>query len=209
MDMSELAELSGKPASDGKGEIRTVTATKSYMRMPLFAALTKSDKPWVLFDLARIGEDQGIDLSSLMTSNSGDPTHALEQLRAASGPVEVIGSEKVRGVPTAHYRATIDLERLPQIVPADQRESARRSVEQLKKIGGASKVKTDVWISQTDKRVHRVKSAFKQNVQGQRMEMKTTVDLYDFGVKVPPVEEPPADQVFDLADAAAADGGTP
>jgi hypothetical protein len=204
MDMSDLAkQANGElgPPANGRGEVLTTAKpTTIYMRIPLYSKLLKIDKPWVKFDLQALGQQQGLDLNSLISSGSSDPTQSLDQLRGASGPVEVIGSEQVRGVSTSHYRATLDLRRTAALAPASKRAAAKQSAEKLIKLGASPEIKADIWVSPSDKRVHRFESQYSYKVQGHKIEVDQKVDLFDFGVKVPAVEAPPVDQTADLAE---------
>jgi hypothetical protein len=151
-------------------------------------------------DLQKMGEKQGIDFSALAGAQ-GDPTSQLDQLRAVSGDVDVLGDDTVRGAATTHYGATIDLKRYPQVAPAGDRERVRKSVGRLIELSGSSTMPTEIWV---DHRSHRiVRSRFITHFkvpQGGRAEMDMTMELYDFGVRVTGTDPPPPETVVDAAD---------
>ena len=120
-----------------------------YTRSPLFDQALPAGKRWLKIDLDAIGKQAGFDVGALMTQGAGqDPTQVLAYLKAASGDVSRVGSEAVRGVPTTHYKATIDFRKMPDSAPADQRAAVRRSIEQLIELSGASTAPIEVWIDE-------------------------------------------------------------
>jgi hypothetical protein len=167
-----------------------------YMHLP--AALTKQlpgGRPWLKLDLEKALRKQGVDLGSLQSTSNTDPTQVLDNLRGA-GDVKRVGDEKVRGTPTTHYKATIDLRKAAEKAPAAQRDAARRSVEQLEKLAGTTTIPAEVWI---DKQSRLRRMSIRQNVKGQPFAM--TMDLYDFGAREA-IKPPPASQTKDITDTA-------
>ena len=129
----------------------------------------------------------------------------LGQLLGASGDVERVGRELVRGVRTTHYRATIDLRRYPQLAPAAERAAARWAIEQIIEETGASTVPVDVWIG-PDRLVRRLTQKLTLTAHGGPSATEQTFELYDFGAKVA-IPLPGADEVADVTDLAVAGGG--
>jgi hypothetical protein len=82
-----------------------------YMRLPS-ASQTSSvthGKPWIKFDLHRVGMALGINFSALSSpEGSADPRQLLSFLKATSGQITRIGTDQIQGLSTTHYRATID-----------------------------------------------------------------------------------------------------
>ncbi len=125
----------------------------------------------------------------------------MQMLKAVSGEVEKVGDEDVRGVSTTHYRATIDFDKYPLAVPAANRAAVRKSIDSLIKLTGTRTVPVDVWVD-GDAVVRRFAQTTRMNVPGAgRMQMKQTIELYDFGTKVD-VQAPPAREVQDLSELA-------
>jgi hypothetical protein len=205
LDMSDLADVAGDkfgPEADTADQL--MIGYTAWMRWPPFAAQLGTDKEWVKFDLQKIGEQQGIDLQAL-SGAQGDPTQQLDQLRAASGGVEVVGEETVRGVETTHYKASVDLKRYPKLVPAADRNRVRRSVDRLIELtGGQSEIPTEVWIGHQTKRVHKMRTRTQVELpNGGGFDLDQTIELYDFGAPVGHVVPPPESETADLADLAA------
>jgi hypothetical protein len=149
------------------------------------------DKAWIKIDLAKALRAQGIDLGALNGASSNDPSQQLDQLRGA-GDVKKVGSEKVRGTSTTHYKATVDLRKAAKKSPA-----ARRSVERVIKLSGQSTFPVEVWI---DKAGRLRRESFEQRVQGQTI--STTMDFFDFGSREA-IKAPPSSETKDITDLAA------
>ena len=173
----------------------------TYMKMPTLTRQLGGDKPWIRLDYAALGKELGIDISTLQQGNN-DPRKMLAQLKAVSGEVEKLGSEKVRGVDTTHYKAKIDIRKTPDALPPEQREAARSSVERLVDITGSSSYPVEVWIDGKDL-VRRMFLEYSFDVPSQedKANFKMTMELYDFGTQVE-VTPPPADQVADFRELA-------
>ena len=172
-----------------------------YMRSELFGAGLKSGKKWLKFDLAKVSKGLGIDLSQLGQVGQ-DPSQSMQMLKAIGGDVKKVGEEKVRGVDTTHYSATVDFDKYPAAVPASDRAAVRKSIENLVKLSGQRTIPVDVWVDD-DKVVRRVGQTIKTKVPGAAsMQMRMIMEYFDFGTKVD-VKAPPAGQVQDISDLAA------
>lgn len=169
-----------------------------YVKSPLFSMMGDSDKPWVRVDAGELGSG---DLGPSGPATS-DPGALLEFLEGA-GPVEEVGTEDVRGVPTTHLAAEIDLADLLAEADAD------RQAEMEEQLGGLGadlesfdSLPVEVWVDE-DGYVRRFTMTFDF---GQALEasedlgdatMTMTVELYDFDEPVD-IEIPPASQVGEL-----------
>jgi LppX/LprAFG-like lipoprotein len=194
MDYGDVLEAAGQSA-DGEMEILT-KGSVYYVKWPLFSKAVKASTPWISFDITKLDEISGIDTSSLRSVNQGDPSQTLVYLKAA-GTVEEQGAEEIDGVATTKYHALIDLDRIPGLAPADQRDAVAASVDSLKKTYGITKLPLDVWID--DKGLpHKLFYEIAAKVQGVKVRTALTMTLSDYGVDVN-VEPPPASQVTDLA----------
>jgi hypothetical protein len=172
-----------------------------YTRTPQLSALLGSGKRWLKIDLAEISKSAGIDLGAMAQPNQ-DPSQSLQQLKAVSGEVEKLGEEPVRGVSTTHYRATIDFEKFPSLVPAKDRGAARASIRQLIELTGSSTAPIEVWIDEDDL-VRRFEQKLKLASPGGPSAIEQRIDLYDFGAKVD-IDVPDAGEVADMSDLAGA-----
>jgi hypothetical protein len=136
-----------------------------------------------------------------MQMSGGDPTQQLDYLRATSGDVRKLGTATVGGARTTHYRAIVDLDKYPKLLPESQRDLARNSIKAFTKLTGQGTFPIDVWIDsrQLVRRMRMVMAM--QSPQGP-MTIWTTLDFYGFGAPVK-VQIPPADQVVDVSELAA------
>jgi len=166
---------------------------------PALAAALPPGKSWVKVDLATAGKSVGVDLQGLSQSQAGDPSQTLDYLRGASNKVTTVGSEDVRGTPTTHYRAVIDLNKA-----ADASPTARDAIKSTIKLLGTSTQPIDVWVD-AQGRARRLKytvdlskSKVAPSTPNLPGSVTFTLELYDFGAPVQ-ADVPPADQVVDLA----------
>jgi hypothetical protein len=169
-----------------------VTGSVLYMRSPVFSQLGLSnDKQWIKLDLAQLGEQQGIDLSSLANA-SPTPTSALSYLRGSS-KVREVGSESVGGVDTTHYKVTVDLER----AAAKSTGAERRSLNRVVRASGVKKLPIDVWV---DGKGYVRKVEYAQRTGGGSKPVRVTMTLHDYGAPVT-VKPPPASATVDFMQA--------
>ena len=182
----------------GAGEMETVFLERVlYMRFP--PALAKGvpgGKAWVKLDLDRFGKKTGIDFGALQSASGNDPSGQLDQLRGA-GDVKRVGTEKVRGTDTTHYKATIDLRKAVDQAPAAKREAVRRSIDKVIELSGQRTMPMEVWL---DKQGRARRTKITQKVQGRSLTY--SMDLYDFGTREA-LKAPPASETKDLTDVAA------
>ena len=125
------------------------------------------------------------------TDGDGHST-LLDALADANADVETLGQEDVRGVPTTHYRATLDLEALSQDLTADEREELFSDVGEL----DISDFPIDIWIGE-DGNVYRYSIEVDASTVGGSNEflgMSMTFEMWDHGADVA-IEAPPSDEV--------------
>jgi hypothetical protein len=139
-----------------------LSTTSMYLKSPLFSTLLPSGKSWLKLDLKKTAAAQGLNLNTLL---SQDPTQTLDALQSLTGATKV-GSAQVGGVSTTHYRARIDVSKLPGAAAKGAR-------------GGTY----DVWIGD-DGYVYRVRTKITTASGSQKAVVTLTTDLSDFGQKV-------------------------
>lgn len=152
-------------------------------------------RPWLRIDAASIGQATG-PLEGFRRLGNNDPTVAVNLIRGASGKVEEVGREEVRGTPTTQFKTTLDLDNLRSDVPAATEEAVARFGETL----GVRFVPTEAWVGE-DGRLRRIRQTMDlSQARATRLSgtLVTTFELFDFGTKTD-VQEPPPDQVTDLA----------
>jgi hypothetical protein len=152
------------------------------------------------------GQALGIDPGRLGQLGGNDPRQMLDQIRAVSGDVEKLGTEEIRGVDTTKYRAEVDIRRYPDRLPPAQREQARVAVEKLVEQVGNDTYPMTLWIGD-DELVRRVRIEYDFEIPGQegKASFSMTMEFFDFGAPID-VEPPPAKEVQDLSELAAAAG---
>jgi len=165
-----------------------ITGTVLYMRSPAFQQLT-GGKQWVKLDVGKIARQRGIDLGSLLNT-SPTPTSALAYLGGSAGKVEKVGTEKVQGVDTTHYRVTVDLERAAK----HAKGTARQSLERLIRTSGVKRVPEEVWI---DDKGYVRKVVYETAGGSSSQAARVTMVLHDFGPHVP-IQPPPKGSVVDI-----------
>ena len=186
-----------------------------YQKYPPQLSSAIGGKAWKKVDIEALAKQNGIDVNLLTQSQSSDPTQALALLKSASDDATAVGSEKVRGVTTTHYKATLDLSKAAS---ASQLDATAK--EKLGSLYNNLKAPADVWID-SDGRLRKITysldttklnpSALSDNPRitaglQQLAGIDFTLELYQFGVPVS-VTAPPADQVSDVTAEAGAAGG--
>ncbi|HZT91420.1 MAG TPA: hypothetical protein VFA05_05205 [Gaiellaceae bacterium] len=160
-----------------------------YMTSDLFRGRLPAGKAWVSVDLQKAGRAAGIDFSSF---SAATPAQSLTQLRS-TGKVTRIGTEKIGGVSTTHYRATID----------PNKTAAGRRFEQRTR---AAYAPIDVWVG--GGLVRRLRIGYSAAKLGTT---QMTMDFSKFGEPVS-ITVPPKSVTYDATKAAAAalgSGATP
>ena len=169
-----------------------------YMRSDVFRqAGLPAGKEWVRLDLAKLAQQQGVDLGSLTSSNPS-PSGALAYLRGSNGEVEKVGGEKVGGVDTTHYKTTIDLERAASRATGRTHESIRRVI----RLSGVKRIPVEAWIDGTGY----VRKVTYTEHAGRRQSSKITMELHDFGPHIA-IASPPSSTVIDFQDLLQPQGG--
>lgn len=193
IDLSQVAGLTGGGVDLGEIEM-VLDGSALYMRLPFLEGAGL--KPWVEIDLRAIAEEEGLDLPSLQQLGQADPALTFAYLRAASDNTQEVGQEDVRGVETTHYRLTVELARVAEQVPAEQREQMRAAVQALIEATGLETVPVDAWID-GDGLIRRMDLDYEdvEVAPGKKGSMSMSMELYDYGVDVD-VSLPPSDQVM-------------
>ena len=202
-DFSELFAATGQSALGNEPVQVILDKTTFYMKFALLSQLLPDAKPWIEFNLEKLGKLQGVDLGQLAQLNQGDPSGTLAYL-TATGEVTKVGTEQVNGVSTTHYHAVVDLDKVVQQAPAADQAALQQSVDKLKEQLGTSTLPIDVWIGD-DGLPARIKYDVKVSVSGQESASVLQMDFTDWGVPVT-VTPPPADQVTDITSLAALAG---
>jgi hypothetical protein len=165
-----------------------IDRTVLYLRSPVFQQALPAGKEWVRLDLAQFAKQQGVDLGSLVDSNP-NPNGALAYLRGSTGDVKDLGTEKVKGVETTHYRTTINLEQAAKRAKGATKQSLRRVID----VARVKKLPVDAWVGEDGY----VRKVVYRQYSGRSQSAKITMELYDFGSPVT-ITPPPAETVIDF-----------
>lgn len=159
--------------------------TQVYMRSSSFGALPDG-KEWIGIDYA-LGDELDTPVPA-----AGDARAELELLEKASGSVETLGEEQVRGVPTTRYRGKI---------------SVAENAERLREMGGdetaelvekeGAPLQVEAWIDKEGlvRRMRVIQSKPEEGGEGETT-VDMTIDFTDLGLE-PEIEVPDSDEVFD------------
>lgn len=159
--------------------------THMYMRSSRFGSLPEG-REWMGLDLS-LGDE--VDTS---VPAGGDVKGELDLLSEASGGVEKVGKEDVRGVATTRYRGTISV---ADSVKRLREEGADTAATYVEKKG--SPMHLEAWIDAKGlvRRMRVAQSRPAEDGNGPTaIDMRT--DFYDFGLE-PEIEAPDSDEVFD------------
>jgi hypothetical protein len=195
--------LAGLPANEVTGSSASIEEILDrndiYVGSSLFAGKLPGGARWMKLDIARFGQAAGIDPSQLLGGQS-NPAQLLEYLKASGGAVQIAGHEAVRGVPTTHYRGTVDLAKAAAAVSHGASSSARAALEKSIAKLGVGSVPVDVWVD-SHRLVRRIALAFSAPAGGQQLGLHMTIELFDFGA-TPAVTAPAASETFDATSSA-------
>jgi hypothetical protein len=133
--------------------------------------------------------------------SSADPSSALQYLAGVGKDVTKVGTEKVDGVSTTHYRGTIDIDAASAKLGGVLGERLKQSVAQLK----LTAFPFDAYLDD-EGRMRRLVQHQTFEVKGEKASSETTLEFSDFGVKVA-VAVPPASEVHDGSALLGAFGG--
>jgi hypothetical protein len=205
IDLSKVPGASSLPGG-GLGTVQMIFQFPVfYMHMPFLDGRLPAGKSWMKLDLSKLSGVAGIDASQLSSSfNEADAGQFLDFLRGSSGDVKAVGEESIDGAPTTHYTAILQLDRVLERLPSDERAAVKSTLE---KLGEQSAIPVDVWIDRKS-RVRRIQMSLGLNVpggaasstvpSGTSVNGTITMDFTNYG-PVPPIVPPPASAVFDAS----------
>ncbi|HEX6229419.1 MAG TPA: hypothetical protein VFZ41_08180 [Solirubrobacterales bacterium] len=142
-----------------------------YMRSSMFGSLPDGHE-WMGLDLAL-----GQELDTPLPAN-GDAKAQLELLEAATGDVQKLGKERVRGVPTTRYRGTVDVSEQAELMRNQGAEDLASLTEEE-----GTPMQVEAWIDAEGlvRRIRLLRSLPPEGGQG-----STTMDMrmvfFDFGI---------------------------
>ncbi|WP_437065974.1 hypothetical protein [Streptomyces sp. enrichment culture] len=150
-------------------------------------------KPWIKIDLKRAAAQLGVNNQQI-----GDPAQTAAYAKAITDKdVTKVGTEKIDGTDTTHYKVSVDVSELP-------------GGEQMSKQLGPT-LPMEVWLDDEGRlRRQQIDMTLKAPASSaepgsgaapQQLKMSTVMQFSDFGTEVD-AEAPPAGQVADMTDEA-------
>ena len=192
-------KMTGDLGSSGDWKLEAIQdGDTAYIKFPLVADQLPPGKTWIKGDATELSSAHAGQLSQFGSLAGTDPRDVFGVLKAVSGSIDAVGSEKIRGVETSHYRATIDIARLAKLVPDAQRQSLG-GLDQQAARAGLTAIPLDVWID-ADQQVRKLAIDLDAKQPGTDASVKASlvVELSDYGTPLD-LQLPPADQVVDAA----------
>jgi PPE-repeat protein len=141
---------------------------------------------------------QRIDLGALGSSGVGssvDVQQTIGFLRTV-GTVSSVGAAAIDGVPTTHYHAVIDVNRLAAALPLPQGASSASGLAALANALGGSGLPLDVWVD-AQEHVRQITMSIPLQAGSGGVQFSLTMQLYDYGSQ-PVVGAPPPGEVSAL-----------
>jgi hypothetical protein len=133
---------------------------------------------------------------------SFDPRDQLEMLRSTED-FRRLGTERVRGVPTTRYRATIDYRAEIERLRDEGQDTAADTLEDVIAANdGVDTEPVEAWLAR-DKTIRRLRMwmPFSMDMWPKGTTIHATVEFYDFGIE-PEIELPDESQAFDATEIA-------
>lgn len=166
-------------STGGPEDMELVLADKvMYLRTPSMG----TDGKWMRVDLTDEDSLFGVLGKSL------DPQLAIKALQEPKELV-MLGEEEVDGVPTHHYRVTVDPQRFKKVLDLPEQMSAFLPKEMV----------FDYWIDADDRPRKMVQESTAKGADGKAVTTDVEAHYSDFGEPVT-ITVPPADQVTDAPD---------
>ncbi len=157
-----------------------------YMRSSQFGSLP-GGREWMALDFSSFV--QGLDTP---LPADGDAMGELELLEAATGDVQKLGDEDVRGVPTTRYRGTVGVSETVERLREEGAEDLASYAEEK-----GTPLRVEAWIDANGlvRRMRFVKSEPREGGEGS-LTIDMRMDFFDFDF-VPEIDVPEPSEVFD------------
>jgi hypothetical protein len=190
-----------RPAVGGENlQINAVILGKDfYVKLPpSLAGKIPGGKPWLELSLSDLGKAVGTQgLSSLADYPGAGPADLVRLLRSAStGSVQNLGRQTIDGMSTTGLRATIDLSKVVDTLPASQQSSASPAIAAIEKLTGLRYLPTEAWVDSSN-HVRRIVLYETGRVEGQPFSEKVQLDFVKYGPEPVPAA-PPVDEVTNI-----------
>lgn len=210
MDLGPVLQSFGVPAlADAQLEM-LIDGARLHVKVPELPGLPSlpGGKSWVGLDLEQLATAMGLDTDGLGALFAIDPASQLRAFKATKS-LKKVGTEKIAGDSTTHFRGSYRLSDVIAALPAAQRKAAQDAIDELEKLGSSKGADlgldtpqpADLWID--DEGVTRrmrttTKIPGQKGVAGGTMRM--SYDLSDFGAKLD-TTPPAAKDTYEATDA--------
>jgi hypothetical protein len=152
-----------------------------------------TSKPWLRYEINSTLDQLGV---GGLPNGGSDPGQFLTYLKGVGGGARKLGRQRIGGVPTTHYAATVNLDDYVRTVPPAERAQARKGIARLISTLGSDKLHVQVWVDDRDL-ARRIAMSFAECVDRQHLHLSMSIDMYDFGTKAD-VALPSASQSYDI-----------
>ncbi len=126
-------------------------------------------------------------------NGESNPAEILQYLKASGATVAKVGSQRIRGVPTTHYSATINIEKAAAALGGAADGAAQKAISKL----GVSDLPVDVWIDSHDL-VRRIEVTLSTPAAAGHLQVEINIELFDFGA-TPTVTIPAPSETFEAS----------
>ncbi|MEU6120533.1 hypothetical protein [Streptomyces sp. NPDC047123] len=150
-----------------------------------FAAQAGGGKHWLAYDYDTLAEMSGAAGEAFQDQMQKTTPNQSVKMLLASGDVERVGAEKVRGTPATHYKGTVDVADFTAKnteLDADRMSELKKQFDQA----GISTETIDIWVDGDDLLVKKIEKADTKNGP-----FEQTAYYSDYGTPLS-VEKPPA-----------------
>jgi hypothetical protein len=189
------SSIAQKLPSGGLTMTELLSKSTIYIDSPVFGAKLPGGAKWVKLDLGKAASNLGLDPRTL-SSGQTDPSQYLQFLKAGGGTIQKVGSDTVRGVATTHYKGSIDLAKVADLVPSKDKAATKAAIEKLTAQLGTASLPMEVWID-SKHMVRKLQLSISVTVSGQHVGTKIEEELFGFG-PTPAVNPPAAGEVYEL-----------
>lgn len=160
-----------------------------YMRSPVLQGQLPKGKTWMRIDLQTAGGSVGIDLGSLIGQEG-----TLAPLAHGLVSTKRLGTARIAGKASTHYRAVVDLRKAALALPAYAKQLAMIERATGIRLG---RVTQDVWIG-SDGRIRRLRTTTPTVSNGARGKSVQTLTFLAYNVPVS-ISAPARATVFDAS----------
>ncbi|MCT2592210.1 hypothetical protein LHJ74_20280 [Streptomyces sp. N2-109] len=190
MDITQRGGMVSGTPTEGKPMKARYTADAMFMNMgDEFASTAGKGKHWIKYDYDKLAETAGASGAFIKDQMQNNNPARSVQLLMATGKVEKVGTETVRGKKATHYSGTVDVSEMARMQSKELSETELQELQDQLEQAGMESEKIDLWIDGDNLLVKKQETAKSSN--GSSGSYDSTVYYADYGTEVT-VEEPPS-----------------